>query len=160
MNISQFRTHIVKPVLKYLEMDSLNAEELLIATAVHESKNLEYVRQLGGGPALSIFQIEPATHKDVWDNYINYRPDLMRKMSRLRFDAFKGQELELIGNIPYATAIARIIYRRARGRLPDKSDIMGMAKYWKSNYNTFKGKGRVDDFVNNYKRYVLEDQNG
>ena len=154
MNVPQFREFIVRPVLKYMGMASLNAEELLIATAVHESNGLEYIRQLGRGPALSVFQIEPATHKDVWNNYIAYRPDLSNLMTRLRFDAFRGQELELMGNLPYAVAIARLIYLRAKPPLPDKENIMGMAKYWKQYYNTLRGKGRVDDFVNNYNRYV------
>jgi len=154
MNVPQFREYIVRPVLKYMGMPSLNAEELLIATAVHESVGLEYIRQLGGGPALSLFQIEPATHRDIWKNYIDYRPDLSRLMQRLRFDAFKGQELELMGNLPYATAIARLVYLRARPPLPDKENIKAMAKYWKLYYNSIKGKGRVDDFVNNYHKYV------
>jgi hypothetical protein len=134
-------------------MGGYNAEELLVATAIHESMDLQYIRQLGGGPALSLFQIEPDTHRDVWVNFIAYRPELNQLISRLRFDAFQNQELELMGNLPYACAIARLIYRRARGPLPDKDDVKAMAKYWKQNYNTLKGKGRVDHFINNYERY-------
>ena len=154
MDVRQFREFIIRPVLKYLDMGGLNAEEILVATAVHESMNLQYVRQLGGGPALSFFQIEPATHADVWKNYVAYRPEIRQLLQRLRFDAFQNQELELMGNIPYSVAIARLVYRRARGPLPDKDDIKGMAKYWKANYNTLKGKGRVDEFIANYERYV------
>ena len=154
MNPDQLRVNIIQPVLKYMDMGGLNAEELLLATAVHESGGLQYVRQLGGGPALSLFQIEPRTHDDIWKNYVGYRPQLGAMLNRLRFDAFKGQQLELMGNIPYSVAIARLVYKRARGALPDKDNVKEMAKYWKLNYNTMKGKGTVDEFINNYYRYI------
>lgn len=157
MEINQFRNYIVRPVLKYLGKHSPDAEELLVATAVHESCSLQNIRQQGRGHALSFFQIELSVHKDVWDNYIAYHPELLSLMNRLRFDAFKNQELELMGNLPYSVAIARLIYFRARGALPDKGNIMEMAKYWKRNYRTIGGKGRVDAFVNDYRQYVRED---
>jgi hypothetical protein len=154
MDVEQFRINIVQPVLKFMDMGGLDAEELLIGTAVQESGGLRYVRQLGGGPALSFFQIEPATHQDIHKNYLAYRPELLQQVNRLRFDAFQGHEVELMGNMAYSVAIARLVYRRVRAPLPNKDNVMEMAKYWKMNYNTLKGKGTVGEFVENYKRYV------
>lgn len=155
MNIEQFRVFVVQPVLKRLDMGGLDAEELMIATAVQESGGLKYIRQLGGGPALSFFQIEPATEKDVIDNYVKYRPDLLNLIETLRFSWSKGTEHELLTNMAYATAIARLCYRRQREPLPDKNDVMGMGKYWKRYYNTLHGKGTVNEFIHNYNHYVL-----
>ena len=42
-------------------------------TAAVESRMGTYLRQIGG-PALGIWQVEPATHLDCWDNWLDYRP--------------------------------------------------------------------------------------
>jgi hypothetical protein len=39
--------------------------------AAQESQ-LEYTRQIGGGPALGYFQMKPETHDGCWTNTINY----------------------------------------------------------------------------------------
>src|SRR5260221_162978 len=49
--------------------------ELLLGTALQES-GLTYRVQLGGGPARGLFQMEPNTHDDIWDNFLKYRVPL------------------------------------------------------------------------------------
>ena len=44
-------------------------------TACHESGGFRYDRQVGGGPALSYYQIEPDTLFDLYKNYLGYRPE-------------------------------------------------------------------------------------
>src|SRR5258708_26545125 len=38
--------------------------------------------QLGGGPAVGLFQMEPTTHDDCWTNFLNFRPVLAGKVKQ------------------------------------------------------------------------------
>lgn len=150
----QLRDHIITPVLLRLDLYSVSAANLLMGTCAQESTMGTYLKQRGNGPALGIFQMEPATHKDIWDNFLKYKPELADKV--LAFKATdKDDEWEMVGNLYYAAAMARIQYRRAKAALPvDASNVTALAQYWKQFYNTPKGKGTVEEFVANYKKYV------
>jgi len=153
LNIPQLRQNVVQPVLQALDAYSKAAENLLIGTAVQESR-LEYLKQLGGGPACGLFQMEPATHDDIWTNYLAYQPDL-----RARIEAFavphQDRHDQLAWNLAYATAMCRAHYRRVREALPDEGDVDGLARYWKRYYNTELGAGTVSEFKDKYIRYVI-----
>jgi hypothetical protein len=142
-----FRDEIIKPTLQYMgpPYNSPAAVNLLLGTAVVESK-LTYLRQLGGGPALGLYQIEPATLTDVYKNYLDYRPDLRERLHRRFINQLTGPQ-KLVGNLHFATMIARLIYYRAPGALPEAHDLHGLADYWKAHYNTEQGAGDPDEFV-------------
>ncbi|WP_157098735.1 hypothetical protein [Novosphingobium rosa] len=65
-NASVFRTNVVDVALKTIGMYSAAASDLLLGTAVHESGGFRWNRQLGNGPARGYFQMEVATHNDIW----------------------------------------------------------------------------------------------
>lgn len=145
-----FRSNVIDLILKYLDMYSKSASDLLLGTALIES-NLDYVIQLGGGPAKSLFQIEPNTLKDCYDNYLNYRPELKSRIDALLFGKkdYPNRVRNLEINPQYACAIARIIYRRKKGKLPNSSIIkkkysLQLSSYWKTHYNTNLGKGTIE----------------
>lgn len=146
-----FRRAIVRPVLQRLDRWSPAAENLLVGTAAMES-GLRRLRQIGGGPGRGVYQIEPATHKDVWDNFLAFRAGLAGEVRALAsqrwFDLEPDRELD--GNLFYATAIVRVIYLRAQPPLPHPDDVMGLAQYWKAFYNTVEGAGHPADFVARY----------
>lgn len=153
INSYHLRHYVIKPTLEIIGW-SLAAENLLMGTAAQESQLGFYLKQING-PALGIFQIEPATHKDVWANYINYRPELKNKLAQIvTIKSPEWLETHLVTNLAYSAAIARIIYMRAPEKLPDANEIEGMARYWKKYYNTDLGKGTVEEFKNNYKKLV------
>ena len=58
--------------------------------------------------------------------------------------------------ITYATGIARMIYYSKLGKI-DNYDIVSQAIYWKNYYNTSKGKGTVDEYLDKWKTYVNDD---
>lgn len=60
MDKAQLR-ELITHVLKKYDLHSDNAVELLMLTAAVESNLGHYIKQVGGGPALGIFQCEPAT---------------------------------------------------------------------------------------------------
>ncbi|OUR88541.1 hypothetical protein A9Q81_23380 [Gammaproteobacteria bacterium 42_54_T18] len=151
-----FRVNVIRPVLKEMDLYSLAAEELLLGTAVQESLNFTYRTQMGGGPAKSYFQMEPATHDDIWNNFLCYKAELADKViaTLTAPNADKIDELE--NNDFYAAAMARVHYYRVPKALPDAGDLTGQAKYWKQYYNTPLGKGKVSEYVEKWELYVME----
>jgi hypothetical protein len=164
---SIFLTTVIQPALIAIGLNSLNAEQLVLGTAIQES-GLIYRHQTGGGPALGLFQMEPMDHHDIWVNFLANQPALRSKVLTL---ADPGELIDpggnanphgdyvrddaLVSNDEYSAALCRIHYRRheASSPLPLVNDIQGMAVYWKTNYND-GGSGRVDEFVENWDRYM------
>ena len=149
---TQLRHEVVRPALEWIDLYSKAAEDLLMGTAAQESR-LQYLKQLGTGPALGIFQMEPATHDDIWDNYLAYNPELASQVrglaSQHKWTANPAREL--VGNLMYAAAMSRVFYRRIKAALPEQGDVAGMARYWKNFYNTSLGAGTEEEFVRNYR---------
>lgn len=145
----QLKWEVIVPVLKYLAPDvpySDAAVELLFGTASVESKRGTYLKQLGGGPALGIYQMEPATYNDIYQNFLQYKPSLLAKVEKLRGNNVLGSsEKELIGNLYYATAMARIHYYRVPEPLPKTPEAH--AAYWKEHYNTILGAGTPEKYM-------------
>jgi hypothetical protein len=152
LDVKQFREDIIRPTLFYLDMYSMSAETLLLGTAIQESL-LCYIRQLGSGPALGLYQMEPATHTDIWLNYLGFRPELKEKMEDL-LAPFPSRIDQLQSNLFYATAMARLHYYRVSMPLPEPDDIGGMAAYWKDHYNTELGAGSVQEFIDRFNNFV------
>ena len=162
INFKQFRELIVKPTLSFLDEVipySEEAVDLLLMTVAHESVGGTYLKQVKG-PALGVYQIEPATHEDVYKNYLDYRSVMKSYIQDLQVVASVGDEEgrtffdeDLIFNLVYATAVARVIYWRAPEPLPEKykGDYwMDLAKYAKKYYNTSAGKATAEKYYEDY----------
>lgn len=155
MDSSHLREHVVGPILEHIGLWSQAAENLVLGTAAQESHMGEYLVQLGNGPALGIYQIEPATHDDIYRSYLNYKPPLRSKVTSLLTKELTKKH-NLVFNLAYSTAICRVIYYRVPASLPDSGDVHGLAEYWKKYYNTVSGAGTVQEFIENYNKYVKE----
>ena len=143
---------LIHRVLIDLDLYSEAAENLLMGTAAQESGLGEYIRQLGNGPALGIFQMEPATFKDIVQNCLQYKPELAKLvMSVSGVNALRCVYLEY--NLALSICMCRIHYLRVSEKMPD--NLTGWAKYWKEYYNTRLGKGIEEEFIRNFKKYVL-----
>lgn len=150
LDARQLREMIVRPTLVRLGMYSHAAENLVVGTAVQES-HIDYVKQLGRGPALGIYQMEPATHDDIWENYLRFSPGLAAKMTEL-LAPWPEKQYQLVTNLAYATGMCRLQYRRRPEPLPPASDLRALGAYYKRWYNTPAGAATVDEFVANYRR--------
>ncbi|HEY9079089.1 hypothetical protein [Magnetovibrio sp.] len=159
IDVNQFRNKAVQPVLETLAgwnaaMNSPAAENLLVGTAVQES-HLTYLAQLSGGPALGVMQIEPATHDDVWTNYLAYRNDLAQIVLELSAGNSRSAD-QLPWNMGYSIAIARLVFWRQSAPMPtDPNNLNALGQYWKQHYNTAGGAGTADEWVENYQKYVV-----
>ena len=143
----------IRPALQHIGHHSAAAEQLVLGTAAQES-HLTYRRQLGGGPARGLFQMEGATHDDIWNTYLRYKTDLKAKVEQLVPGRAQPSVEELVNNDKYAAAMCRIRYLRAPGAIPAAGDLAGMAKYWKDHYNTYLGAGKPSEYIENWNRYV------
>ena len=145
LDAKQLRELVIRPALMEIELWSEAAEELVLGTAIVESR-LIYIKQIGGGPALGLWQIEPDTHRDVYDNFLEYREGLYDQVLGL---SAPGQTFEenLTSNMQYGAAICRLCYYRAPEALPDEGDLQGQARYWKRYYNTPLGAGTEGKYI-------------
>lgn len=143
--------NLISSVIKEIGMYSEDAVNLLMGTAAQESHLGKYRKQIGGGPALGIFQMEPATFNDIVNNYLRYKPELASRIERVaRISRFKAEDIK--NNDLLAICMARVHYLRVKEAIP--SDLEGWARYWKRYFNTPLGKGTEEEFIANYKRLV------
>ncbi len=148
-----FRFHILRPTLKHIELWSAASETLLLGTALTES-GLRWLRQKGNGPGLGLFQIEPATNDDVWKTYLSKSSKMELKAKIIWLTSRSPLHEQLVSNLAYATAMARVIYWRRPEAMPEADDIDGLAKYWKDHYNTHLGAGKVEHFVQKLRPHM------
>ena len=154
MNANQLREYIVRPALELIDAWSKTAENLVMGTAAQES-NLKYVHQLGAGPAVGLFQMEPATHDDIWTNYLQYRQELAASIRKaISYNGGQPSAERMMWDFRYAAIMCRIHYRRVPKSLPDENDVHGLATYWKIHYNSENGAGTTDEFIQNYGKWL------
>lgn len=149
--------YIIEPVLARMgdKFNTKAARQLLLATAAQESHCGSFFKQVKG-PALGIYQFEEWVVKDLYTNYLNYRPETLELVDEFQSPAGKA-ELGLssvLGNTFYATAIARMQYFRQPEKMPEFNDFDGMWEYYKKYWNTELGKATEQEFRYNWNRYV------
>ena len=133
---------IAKETLDRMNLFSEQALSLIMATGQAES-HYKHLKQIKG-PAIGFFQMEPATARDILNNYVVYRPKYKDALDEL---GFCGADLEfgLLSNIALQVAFCRLHYRRVPKPLPKTH--LDQAHYWKAYYNTHLGRGTVEHFM-------------
>lgn len=161
MSISskQLIEKVIRPALQDSGLYSTASLKLVAGTAATESGMGEYLVQIKG-PALGIFQMEPATHDDLWKNFILLNPAYRAMMVELFGIHDTPSASRLIWNLRYATVMCRLHYRRVKAPLPEANNILGLANYWKKYYNTHLGAGEPQDFVVAYMKHCHEALDG
>lgn len=153
LKIDQLRDLIIRPAILDLVMFSEDALELLVFTCCVESLGGTYVKQLNG-PALGIYQMEPRTYNDIWQNYIKPRNDISLILISNFSCISMPEEDRLIYDLRFATVMARLHYARVTEKLPDRNDAEAMWEYYKKYYNTSLGSaGRITSLLK-YHNYI------
>ncbi len=143
---------------------------LMAGTVAVESNMGQHRRQIGYpyfpesslAGAFGITQMEIATAQDIFRNYLTYRKPLWNQLADLwlsvkpPFFIPDSNQLayQLMYDDTFSLAMMRIHYRRDRQVIP--KDLEGIAKAWKSWYNTHLGRGTVEKFIEAFKRHNLE----
>ena len=136
---------IINWSLNNLNMNSEDASALVYRTGMAES-GYRHLSQMGSGPAVGFFQVEPATIDDTWNNYAVYRKPIMVVLKDMGFDP-DDSRMRVMSSIALQAAFCRLKYRRDRLAIPPVDDLYAQAAYWKRVYNTELGKGSVEHFV-------------
>lgn len=156
IDLLQLVEYVMLPTLKDLHMHSKASESLMLGTCAVESDFGTYIHQIGGGPALGPFEMEPTTHDSLWTHYIHNRSGLRDTIMNIcNLSSYPDASLMMF-DLRYATVMARIKYWPVPEKLPEANDIKGQARYWKKYYNTAGGKGTTSKFISKYTQYIEE----
>jgi hypothetical protein len=160
IDLSQWKQYIVRPALMLLGSTpgigaALNAPWAInqLVGTTKESGGCEYLVQLDGGPALGFYQMEPATHDDIWRNFLAYQPALAEVVKTACPYGGEGQANEMITEMLYATMMARICYYRSKLQAP-LNTALALATYHKVVYNTAAGASVASDDVAYYQQAI------
>lgn len=113
------RDQVIQPTLKYLGAWTANLESLLL-DAVIDAPDLGLFSDRKAG--LGIFHITAAQHRDIWDRYLAFKPEMASRIRGLASQrAFlTDPDGELQTNLSYCTAIAWLLYQRANGGMKEE----------------------------------------
>ncbi|MBM68409.1 MAG: hypothetical protein CME43_02895 [Haliea sp.] len=107
------RDQVIRPTLKYLGVWTPACEDFLLQAAI-AAPELGLFSQRSNG--LGLYHITAAQHRDIWDRYLAYRPEMASRIRGLASQrAFLSDpDGELQTNLGYCTAIAWLLYQRSR----------------------------------------------
>jgi len=149
---------LISETLTEVGLHSDSAVELLMLTAAAESNLGDYIAQ-AKGPAVGIFQMEPATYDDIYASWFRYRPEGFKEVIANFVNRYVGTQRDsrtMRYNLKYAILMARLHYLRKKAPLP-ANEPGALAEYYKMHYNTPLGKGTVDKAVTKYELYCKAD---
>ena len=141
MDLKTAKYDIIAPTLRRIGLYSPAALNLVAGIGLVESGYR--TRQQYNGPALGFWQMEPATERDCWVNFLEYRPLLSGLVRKVALPDTPSSAL-LLTNDAYAAAMCRIRLYRSSDPLPDATDAEALCRAWKLIYNTVEGAGQVD----------------
>ncbi len=164
MDAIELHDYVIVPTLDQIGLNQPGASFLLLGTALVES-DLTWLRQQSDGPALGLWQMEPDTHDDLWLWLLEWTREkaLAPVISRLA-SAWPPGATQMVGNLNYACAMARCLYRRKPEPLPfPVTDVAAHALYWKTHYNTFQPeqthryvREQLEKFVSLFPKELLK----
>lgn len=159
MNAQQLHDLIIKPTLQYMggRYYSKDAAMLLLATAAIESDCGYYIKQIDG-PALGVWQMEPVTHNDIWNNCDALTSKTLQRSVVFSLAAMGKCGDESLSCAPmYACAMARLKYSMDRASLPDYNDVDSVYNYYKRVYNTHLGVSTKAKFIAAWDKHNLSE---
>lgn len=149
----QLLEYVIRPTLKAINLWTRSAERLVLGTGAYES-GLRQIRQFGNGPALGLWQMEPATYDSLWNDLIDGKPELKRSILALGHYSEAPESSRLISDLALGAAMCRVRYLWDPHPLPDPDDKVAMGETYKRGYNTHLGKGTVGGFIRAWDRHV------
>jgi len=123
---SELRRLVIRPTLDYLKIDQADAEDILAALALLSG-------HFRGSDGLGLYGITPQQHRQVWDGYLAFHPDLASEIRGLASQRcfLQDPDRELVTNLSYATAVAWIMVGTSGLPLPTATDTEGLVRLWR-----------------------------
>lgn len=140
----------VTPALALLppSLNTLARRQLVLGTGYKESGYI-HDHQLGGGPALGFWQMEPRTHDDMWRRFFPSHPELA-DAARTSAKCKIPTSADLLNCPVYAALMCALYYYQSPVALPRAFDAVGQASMWKRVYNG-PGAGVVSEAVQYFR---------
>ena len=106
------RDQVIRPTLKYMGAWTQECELFLLNAAI-DAPDLGLFSARNEG--LGLFHITAAQHRDLWDRYLAFNPDMASRVRGLASQrAFlTDPDSELQTNLSYCTAIAWLMHKRS-----------------------------------------------
>lgn len=145
INPKQFKEFVCRTLKEIPGGHSDSSLVTALMCAAHESHLGEYMKQKKG-PALSPWQIEPATHDDTWEH-----GDTICFNAQLLGIECGVEKLEY--DLRYSVFMFRQRLFMKPEALPPADDLMAIAEYLKKHWNTAKGKATTEDYYKAYNYY-------
>ncbi len=149
---------VTTDTLKQLGLYSERATMAIAMIVAHESDKGKYLKQIGGGPALGVIQMEPETHYNVWkhcDNIKHYADILGIDHCQLSLSSTQqkiNSASPLIYDLRYNVFMARMMLIMDPNPLP--YDAYSMSRYLKRCWNTHLGAATSDDYYNAWSSWT------
>lgn len=136
---AQLLDEVIRPTLTYMDVGLPSAAPLLLAMVELNE------RFPPSGDGLGPFRITSAQHRQVWDNYLAFNPDLASTVRGLASQRcfLQYPDRELITNLAYACAIAWILITTSGYDLPAAGDSAAQAALWQRLFGGTGNPGAV-----------------
>jgi len=146
--LPSFKRDVVTPVLTAMRLSGDLTARINLHTGIPAVESgFVAKRQIGGGPALGYCMVEPATHDDIWRNYLAFRPGLTAIGLGYLPGRFGGVAIgsaeAMVESDAYAVFVSAVAFLRSPVALPGAKDAAALCGAWKAGYNTALGKGAV-----------------
>jgi hypothetical protein len=108
------RDQVIRPTLEYMGAWTPENEAFLLDAAINAPELGLFAARNEG---LGLYNVTAAQHRDLWDRYLAFNPDLASRVRGLASQrAFLSDpDSELQTNLSYCTAIAWLMQLRAGG---------------------------------------------
>jgi hypothetical protein len=141
---ADFRSFVIEPALAALAPAGIpvtkTAADLLMATAAMETDLGTWLSQVGG-PALGVFQIEPATLAGLLGQLGTAEAKALATVATPQ-----APLVQVESNMVYAAATCRLYYWMNPMPLPSDT-VAGLWSMYKAVWNTPAGAATMDDFT-------------
>jgi hypothetical protein len=149
-----FCAHLIRTTLEGGPFPDIERSVSIILGTMAQESCFTYTRQLGGGPARGLGQIEPATEQSLWLDFLAYNPEISAYVTS-RCGRGGPDEVALEYDLVYGILLMRVLYLwRDPAPMPSIGDVPEAASRWKKYYNTFSGSGTEEQFIESYAIYV------
>ena len=116
------RDQVIGPTLKYLGVWTPAVESFLLNTTV-DAPELGLFSSRNEG--LGMFHITSSQHRDIWDRYLAFNPDMASRVRGLASQRvfLTEPDKELQTNLGYSTAIAWLLFKRSGMVLEEETSV-------------------------------------
>ena len=145
MNLQQVKKYWVESALEFFPepLRTPNRKQFMVAIGLVES-GYNYVAQVPEADALGFWQVQLGTYRDNILNFLEFKNEFNDGWSLIK-KIHQATYPSMTSDCVFACYMGAITVYRAPAALPEYNDIEGMAKYWKTYYNTSQGAGSIED---------------